>query len=307
MSSLGQCGDCQCEKVDMCKDYKSRTTKLDEKLKVLKDYSCLISSTTCVQLPKRIGQYSYFLWCYLQDLTIMSHTMEKRIDNLCSVVRCQDKKLEAIMNHLIGNLADSVDFTMADTGSTGAEGVSNTYTKMETDNKGNFTISWNMVLLGAEIGKGSIKGKVNHTYEQNEDGSIKVSVKGFTLTKGSYKSNGSPVTDHNASFTVYDKDKKPIYRRAYDPQQSWSEDINKDVKFEVTKDVPPKGGTTGDIHILSTLDDWTNNDTNGTIAIKYTNNHSGLILPTEPCNIKCSSCENAEGRNSNESSSTQNS
>lgn len=294
MSCLGQCGDCQCEKYDICAETEDRHKLLDKKLKVLKDYACLLGTTTCVNLPKRVGQYAYYVWCYLRDMTIMLKNNNKRLDNLCAVAKCQDAKLKAIMQYIQGNLQESVDFKMVDTGSTGAEGDTSTYTKIDTWSDGTFAIRWNMTELQQEVGKGVVNGKVNHTYTQNEDGSIKAKITGFTLKDAKYTLSGRRTANHVASFTVFDKDGKTVWKKDYDPDQAWSENINKTVPLNIEFDVAPKGGKSQNYLIMKTLDDWVNNDTNGTLSINYTNNHSGVVLPLEDCDIKCGACENKE-------------
>lgn len=294
MSCLGQCGDCTCTKVDMCLDTTKRNEHLDNKLKVLKDYSCLLATTTCVKLPQRIGQYSYFLWCYLRDLSITTSNLEKRVDNLCSVVKCQDDKINTIIKHLIGDLTDVVDFGMF-SGDSDEDGRGYD-TQITTDKTGNFTIKWSMNDYDStRVGNGTIIGKVDHRYSLNDQGKMVVNIKSFTLNKATYTVTSHKTPNHSASFKVKDAKGTVIWARDYDPQLAWSETINKTVAVNKTFTLEPNGGTTGNVLILTTLDTWVTNPSTGYVGIKYTNKHNGVVIPNKDCNIKCTSCEHKEG------------
>lgn len=294
MSCLGQCGDCNCDEIDICEETEERHKKADKKLQVIKDYACLLANTTCINLAKRVGQYAYFLWCFLRDLYIMIKNTNKRIDNLCEVVKCQDAKIEALSKLLAGDISESVDFTMKSGGTLGADGNQATGTSITTDNQGNFAINWNMVTGNVEVGKGVINGIVNHKYTQNDDGTITANIESFTLKDVNYTLSGGQAPDHVASFTVYDRNGREIWKKGYDPAQAWSESIGITAPIGETVTLQPKGGSSGDIAILSTLDKWQTDDTKGNITANYTNNNSGVVVSLEPCNIKCGACENKE-------------
>lgn len=291
MSCLQHCGDCKCVETDICLPLKERETEYKRKLQILKDYSCVLGQTTCVNLPQRVGQYAYFVWCYLQDVMNSLINLDKRVDNLCSVVKCQNNKLNSIYNYLIDQATDNVAFAMRSGGSIGAEGDASTYTKITTTPQGGFTINWNMV-AGTEVGKGTITGKVNYSYSVNDDGSMQATLASFTLLRADYVLSGGTANHHSASFSIFDNDGTLVYRRNYDPTLAWSENINKTVPLNIIKKVPANGGTTGDIPILTTFDDWLGNDTRGRVSAIYTNNNKPITLNNTSCNIKCGACEN---------------
>lgn len=295
MSCLGQCGDCTCDRLDVCLDTTKRNDRLDSKLKVLKDYACLLAQTTCVKLPQRIGQYAYYLWCYQRDILTMVRNLDNRVADLCSVVKCQDKRITQIIDYLNAQLQDDVAFGMRSAGSIGAEGDNSTYTAITTTKDGKFTIAWNMTVDRVEIGVGKVYGQVNHSYVQNKDGSITATIKGFTLDRATYTITGAnnPVPDP-ASFSVMDNNGTTIWKRDYSPSSSWTETINKTVTLNRTVTLQPKGGTSGDIPILRTLDDWTANDTVGHISANYTNNNVGVVFVSDGCPAKCTACEHKE-------------
>lgn len=292
MSCLQHCGDCKCVETGICLPPTEREAEYKRKLQILKDYSCVLSQTTCVNLPQRVGQYAYFSWCYLQDVMNSLINLDKRVDNLCGVVKCQENKLNLIYDYLIDQAKGNVAFAMKSGGSTGADGDTSTYTKVSTTPDGGFTINWNMVWGKAEVGKGTITGTVNHSYTVNDDGSMQATISGFTIHRAVYTLSGGSADHHSASFSIFDNDGTLVYKRNYDPTQAWSETINKTVPLNVTKKVPANGGTTGDIPILTTLDDWLTNDTRGRVSAIYTNNNKPILLNNTPCNIKCGACEN---------------
>lgn len=295
MSCLGNCGNCNCEPVDLCTTTDERHSKLDDKLKVLKDYACLLARTTCVNLAKRVGQYAYYLWCFLGDITDIVKNLEKRVDALCATVKCQDKRISQIIDYLNAQLQDSVEFAMSSSGSTGADGDSRTFTKIDTKSDGSFTINWNMVDNG-EVGKGTVNGKVNHSYEQAKDGSIVATIKSFTLTNASYVlSGGTTSASQGATFSVMDNSGNTVWSKSYHPTSGWSETINQTVNLDKVVTLQPKGGTSGDIPILRTLDRWVANDTVGYISANYTNNNSGVVFVSDPCPTNCTACEHKEG------------
>lgn len=292
MSCLQNCGDCTCVETDVCLETETKHEEYNKKLKVLKDYACLIAQTTCVNLAKRVGQYAYFVWCYLRDILNLIINLEKRVDNLCSVVKCHEKKLEDIYNYLMGEVANNISFSMSSSGSTGGDGNTATYTALHTSDDGSFTIYWNMVNGSVEIGQGAIHGKVNHSYSVNSDGSINANISSFTLNDAVYTLSGGYFDHHSATFTIYDNGGSVVYQRNYDPNQAWSESINTTVTIGSSHVLSPNGGTSGHIPILSTLDTWLTDPTVGYITASYTNNNKPVTINNTPCNIQCGACEN---------------
>lgn len=289
MSCLGQCGDCQCEKIDVCVEVEQRQDVMEKKLKVLKDYACLLANTSCVGLPKRLAQYAYFLWCFLRDLLIMVVNLDKRVDNLCAVANCHEKKLNALVDFLIGKLSDNVELSMKSNTTVVETGGGQTYSVVKTDTNGNFTIVWNMVDTG-EVGVGNVHGKVIHSYTPNKDGSIHAKISAIRIDKIKYV-NKAPTTHHNGRFTIYDIDNNVVFQKGYDPGQSWEQDINRTLEYNKEFDLKPEGGSSDVIKMLSTLDEWVYAPTRSSITAQYINHNPNIGLPTDLCNVLCGACD----------------
>lgn len=289
MSCLGQCGDCQCEKIDVCVEVDQRQDVMEKKLKVLKDYACLLANTSCVGLPKRLAQYAYFLWCFLRDLLIMVVNLDKRVDNLCSVANCHEKKLNALVDFMIGKLSDNVELSMK-TGTTVTNTAGGqTYSLVKTSSNGDFVIVWNEVDT-KEVGVGNVYGKVIHSYTPNKDGSIHAKISAIRIDRIKYD-NKTTTTEHSAKFTIYDGSNNVIYQKAYDPGQSWNQDINRTIEYNKEFDLKPDGGSSEQLHMLSTLDEWVYAPTKSAITAQYINHNPNIGLPTDPCNVLCGACD----------------
>lgn len=289
MSCLGQCGDCQCEKIDVCVEVDQRQDVMEKKLKVLKDYACLLANTSCVGLPKRLAQYAYFLWCFLRDLLIMVVNLDKRVDNLCSVANCHEKKLNALVDFMIGKLSDNVELSMK-TGTTVTNTAGGqTYSLVKTSSNGDFVIVWNEVDT-KEVGVGNVYGKVIHSYTPNKDGSIHAKISAIRIDRIKYV-NKTTTTEHSAKFTIYDGSDNVIYQKAYDPGQSWNQDINRTIEYNKEFDLKPDGGSSEQLHMLSTLDEWVYAPTKSAITAQYINHNPNIGLPTDPCNVLCGACD----------------
>lgn len=289
MSCLGQCGDCQCEKIDVCVEVDQRQDVMEKKLKVLKDYACLLANTSCVGLPKRLAQYAYFLWCFLRDLLIMVVNLDKRVDNLCSVANCHEKKLNALVDFMIGKLSDNVELSMK-TGTTVTNTAGGqTYSLVKTSSNGDFVIVWNEVDT-KEVGVGNVYGKVIHSYTPNKDGSIHAKLSAIRIDRIKYV-NKTTTTEHSAKFTIYDGSDNVIYQKAYDPGQSWNQDINRTIEYNKEFDLKPDGGSSEQLHMLSTLDEWVYAPTKSAITAQYINHNPNIGLPTDPCNVLCGACD----------------
>lgn len=289
MSCLGQCGDCQCEKIDVCVEVDQRQDVMEKKLKVLKDYACLLANTSCVGLPKRLAQYAYFLWCFLRDLLIMVVNLDKRVDNLCSVANCHEKKLNALVDFMIGKLSDNVELSMK-TGTTVTNTAGGqTYSLVKTSSNGDFVIVWNEV-DSKEVGVGNVYGKVIHSYTPNKDGSIHAKISAIRIDRIKYV-NKTTTTEHSAKFTIYDGSNNVIYQKAYDPGQSWNQDINRTIEYNKEFDLKPDGGESEQLHMLSTLDEWVYAPTKSVITAQYINHNPNIGLPTDPCNVLCGACD----------------
>lgn len=289
MSCLGQCGDCQCEKIDVCVEVDQRQDVMEKKLKVLKDYACLLANTSCVGLPKRLAQYAYFLWCFLRDLLIMVVNLDKRVDNLCSVANCHEKKLNALVDFMIGKLSDNVELSMK-TGTTVTNTAGGqTYSLVKTSSNGDFVIVWNEVDT-KEVGVGNVYGKVIHSYTPNKDGSIHAKISAIRIDRIKYV-NKTTTTEHSAKFTIYDGSDNVIYQKAYDPGQSWNQDINITIEYNKEFDLKPDGGSSEQLHMLSTLDEWVYAPTKSAITAQYINHNPNIGLPTDPCNVLCGACD----------------
>lgn len=89
MSCLGGCGDCSCKEVDTNQKFSDIDNDIREKLKLIKDFTCVIATSSCVNLAKNVAKAWYYLWCFLKDLVNMIKFTNSRIDGLCSLITNQ--------------------------------------------------------------------------------------------------------------------------------------------------------------------------------------------------------------------------
>ena len=215
--------------------------------------------------------------------------LDKRVDNLCAVANCHEKKLNALVDFLIGKLSDNVELSMKSNTTVVETGGGQTYSVVKTDTNGNFTIVWNMVDTG-EVGVGNVHGKVIHSYTPNKDGSIHAKISAIRIDKIKYV-NKAPTTHHNGRFTIYDIDNNVVFQKGYDPGQSWEQDINRTLEYNKEFDLKPEGGSSDVIKMLSTLDEWVYAPTRSSITAQYINHNPNIGLPTDPCNVLCGACD----------------
>lgn len=265
MSCLGGCDNCNCQETDICQEQADVEKDFREKLKVLKDYVCVIGMTTCVNLAKMMAKYTYFLWCYLKDITNLITRLDKRVD-------CLNEQVKALKQFIITQATDKVIFSMTSKGS--QSGIVSTTTT--TRNDGTFEVKWTMGVGSQIVGNGVASGKVNTEYSVNEDGSIKAKINSLSLNSVKYTNTAASSVSQNANFKIKDKDGAVIFDKTYSPSNSWSENVNKTVVYNIEKDLQANSGDSGEIKMLSTEDTWITDPTYGTVNAKYVNNNSPL-------------------------------
>lgn len=280
--------DCSCENVGI-----GDCNKLQElnDLQIRPKMREILKAEWC-NLPEAIRRAFYGVWCVLKNIInqlcyILAKVecLEKKVDNLCSVAKCQDERISGLIEHLKGKMLENVTFGMDANGSVGNDGNGETYTKVSTQPNGSFTLNWNMVLANTEVGRGTITGKVNHMYTLNDDGTIRAHIENVTFDGVSYSGNGGSYS--NGKFTIT-AGGQTVWTKAYNPGSSWSDSIP---TISVGKDVTlqPQGGNTGQLIMFQTLDEWETTPTRGEVRASYVNNNSPLPK-SEGCVIDCDNC-----------------
>lgn len=273
------CSNCHCEETDVCQENETLSEKLHTKVAFLKDYVCVLGASTCKSIIQRVSKYAFFVWCTLRDMLNVLMAHDKRLD-------CLENRIDELIEYLKNEATGKVEFGMKSKGTTGDDGYTGTYTKIETSKDGSFVIKWNMIDSG-EVGQGRIEGKVNHNYTVEDDGAIKAEIKSITLNKASYTlSGGSTDNDPNAAFSVMDKSGKELWKKSYKVTEAWSENINKTFEINETKTIKANGGSSGDVNVFKTLDDWTAGDTHGDVSVSYTNNGTPFTFD----GVRCGRC-----------------
>lgn len=278
------CIDCSCKQVPLNSNTCNALHDMNDE-KVLGASKVLADAELC-DYTKIFPKILYSLWCMVKNiiatlcwlLTRVSELerkvseLERKVLNICKTLACVvayiNKKANEEMMEAFGN----VSFTMRSVG----EKDGPAYTVVTTNNNGSFTVKWNM-FEGTEIGHGTLTGKVNHTYSVNPDGSIKASIMSVTLSSLVYNGSSSG-SNTSARFVIYDGNGKTIIDRHYNPYRNFSDSLNKTITYNFNYSLAPNGGTSGDVLLLKTFDDWIKNDTTSSIYAKYTNNNSPVDL-----------------------------
>ena len=283
--------DCNCEQAPI-----GDCTKLQEinDLQIRPKMRAILKAEWC-NLPEAIRRAFYGVWCVLKNIInqlcyILQKLdcLEARVDKLCSIAKCQDERISGLIEHIKGKMLENVSFGMRGSGSSdGGTGGDATFTQVTTQNDGSFTLTWNMVFSGKEIGRGTINGKVSHMYTMNEYGTIKAHISKVDFHSVNYKSDGTPSKD-GATISIKDTSGRTIWTKRYNPSTSWSDkpaslDINREATLQ------PQGGNTGEVLLFQTEDTWDSNPTRGDIKATYVNNNSPLPK-VEGCVIDCDNC-----------------
>lgn len=271
------CIDCSCKQVPLNSNTCNALHDLNDE-KVLGASKVLADAELC-DYTKIFPKILYSLWCMIKNiiatlcwlLTRVSE-LERKVINICKTLACVVEYVKKKADEEMIKAFKNVSFTMSSKG----ENNGPAYTVVTTNNNGSFTVKWNM-FEGSEIGHGTLTGKVNHTYSVNTDGSIKASIMSVTLSSLVYNgsSNG---TNTSARFVIYDRNGKAIIDKSYNPYKNFSDTLNKTITYNFNYSLAPNGGTSGDVLLLKTLDDWVMNDTTSSIYAKYTNNNEPVDL-----------------------------
>lgn len=288
MSCLQGCDNCDCKETNVCNSTAKMEEELNAKLKVLKDFVCVIRTTSCVNLAKIMSEYAYFLWCFLKDLVNYLINLDKRVTNLCSSIKCVNEKANSIIRYLRKAAFDNIKVTTKVSTGGGASGV--TMMEATRDAAGNFrfhftTNNYN----GFKYGDGYIEGKINSHYSVNDDGSINAVIDNVFFDNiywNMVSPNDQP--NKNLSLVIKTLTGETVINKAYDARSSWRVDINKTVAFNKTYKLNPHSSS-GDIHLFDIADNWIIN-TNGHAYIRFDNNNDSFGLRESDCGIDCDKC-----------------
>lgn len=278
------CIDCSCKQVPLDGNTCNALHDLNDE-KVLGASKVLADAELC-DYTKIFPKILYSLWCMIKNIiatlcwliTRVSELerkvseLERKVLNICKTLACVVEYVKKKADEEMIKAFKNVSFTMNSKG----ENNGPAYTVVTTNNNGSFTVKWNM-FEGSEIGHGTLTGKVNHTYSVNTDGSIKASIMSVTLSSLVYNGSSSG-TNTSARFVIYDRNGKAIIDKNYNPYKNFSDTLNKTITYNFNYSLASNGGTSGDVLLLKTLDDWVMNDTTSSIYAKYTNNNEPVDL-----------------------------
>lgn len=150
---------------------------------------------------------------------------------------------------------------------------------------GSFKFNHDMVYAGNVIGYGGLKGKVNHHYSVNKDGSINVFIESVTLdeyvyvNKQNYGEEAQPIY-----FRAFTPTNEKMFEVSHDGRTSFYKPIGKTYMINKTMTVKPQTNT-GLISVIKLHDDWVF-DTHGQGYVKYINNNPDptpvIAIPDKP-------------------------
>lgn len=297
------CIDCSCKRVglhdDTCKElHEMNDSKVKGSSKVLAD------AELC-DYPKIFPKIIYSIWCMfkniiaticwilarLKDLEDKFNSIIDAYNNMCRAMKCFMEWAKADSEKRQAEALRNVKVFVRHGGSTNGGGA--TYSKTTFSNDGTLTVQWNMVYASQEYGVGKASLKVNHVYTPNKDGSIDVSVLGFTIKSLDYTGYGFPnVLGDSGKFSIMDNSGKVVYSKTYNPSQSWSETPNTEIKLNYRKKLAPNGGSSGNMKIFSTLDEWSYNPTTANVELRYENGNQPVS--DFPCDFDCKIIEGVD-------------
>lgn len=294
---MTKCVDCSCRKVVFDKDLCNNLQDLNDSK--VKGASNVLKDTKLCDYPKVFPKALYSIWCMFKNLIGAICSMIKKINELVDKVNALCKILACILEHLrkesenqIKEALNKVSFEMFSRGTAHAD--VGTYTKIQTRNDGTFKIMWNEV-EGTEVGTGYVNGKVNYAYNIDEKtGAIVSNIVGVTITNIKYTAKRVASDTRNATYTIMDRDGNQIYKKVYSPSSSFSDNINKTIRYSnLIKVLNPNGGTSGEFALLRTSDTWTFSPTQGYISGKFTNNND-KITPFDCGKLICEEIKKLE-------------
>lgn len=283
--------DCSCENVGI-----GDCTKLQElnDLQIRPNMRAILKAEWC-NLPDAIRRGFYGVWCVLKNIInqlcyILAklECLEAKVNNLCAVAKCQDQRISGLVDHIKGKMLENVVFGMKGVGtSTNASGNGDTFTAVTVQQNGSFSIVWNNVDSGKEVGRGTITGEVSHMYHMNEDGTIKAYISKVDFDSVNYAGSGRSY-GVTAGFTIFDTNGRPVWTKEFDPGLSFTD---KPASIDISKEATlrPQGENTGDILLFRTAEHWVYDPTTSDVRATYTNNNSPLPK-AEGCVIDCDNC-----------------
>lgn len=293
---MSNCVDCSCKKVardkDTCKNLHEQN---DSKTR---GASRILADTPLCEYKNVFPKIFYSIWCMFKNIIDIICWILSRLDaleakvneiidylnKLCQALKCVIEYLKKDAEEKLAEALGNVTFNVSGQGSTAGQ----VYSKVTTQPDGTFDIEWTMAYAGNNIGKGVVNGKVNHVYTPNkEDGSIDGEIPNLTINTITYNGTGTGYSP--ARFTITDRNGGAIYDKQYNPGVPFVDTLNKEVNLGLKFNIPAKGGTSGDIHLLNTSDQWEIDPTNAKVSASYTNNNE-QVKPFD-CDIECEMIE----------------
>lgn len=284
---MAECVDCNCKKVPVGYDNCARLQDANDE-QILCAINAIQTTEDYTTLPKKMAKVLYQFWCLFKNIIAQICWIVTELKRLCQTLSCLNKRIDDLQKSILATMIDNVAFGIsARTGGGGSVTGGNVYMKSTVDQKNRtFKFFWNMVDSSGEAGKGELNGKVDAEYKANEDGTVTVNIKSYTITNLSYKA--SRAGSSSANIKVSDAKGSVIANQTYNPYSSWTKQVNKTVPIGKVLTLQPKQST-GDIELFNIQDTWQFAPTNGTAYAKYDNNNDKLPNFTGACPIDCPS------------------
>lgn len=288
---MANCVDCSCKKLNLDEHICENLHDMNDS-KVLGSSKVLADAELC-DYPKLFPKALYSIWCIIKNIIavicwILSRldALEKKVNEiidflrkLCQALKCVIEYLKKESENKMKEAFGKVGFTITGQGTSPGAG---TYSKVTTKPDGSFDIQWNMVYAGTQVGVGHVKGKVNHAYSVNNDGSIKANIISVTVNNIQYSGNGGRYSE--AGFKIMDNAGNTIHNQRYNPGSTYNVAINKTVAINKSTNLAPKGGSFNQ-QVLKTYDDWDFADTQANVIAGYVNNND--TINQFDCDIDC--------------------
>lgn len=281
---------CECEHVEPSKDNCLKLLELND-LKIRPAMRKISTSEWC-NLQEAIRQAFYGVWCVLKNIIGFLcyiirklECLENKVDALCAVAKCQNDSIMALVEKVKNEALKNITFSMRSRGSSVDTEEEPTYTDIQTSNDGSFTLKWNMVASGKEVGVGTLTGKIVQINTLNDDSSINSHISKIQFGGISYDGYGGSF-GNTASFSIRTSGGATHYTKTYDPGTDWSESVE-DMSIEKDFKFLPKKSTVLDL--FTTVDDWIKASTYGSVEAAYVNENDPKPQP-KPCEIKCDKC-----------------
>lgn len=281
---------CECEKVEPRPENCAKLLELND-LKIRPAMRKISTSEWC-NLPEAIRQAFYGVWCVIKNIIGFLcyiirklECLEAKVDELCAVAKCQNDAIMSLVGKTKEYALKNITFSMKSRGSSADDDGGTTYTDIQTSNDGSFTIKWNMIALGNEVGVGTVTGRIIQINTLNEDSSIKSHISKIQFDGISYDGYGGTFSQQ-ASFSIKKSSGGTHFSKTYDVGSDWSDSIP-DLTIEKDFVFLPKQATKLDL--FTTVDEWIRASTNGSIEATYVNENDPKPQP-KPCEINCDKC-----------------